>query len=642
MIVTDADGNKLDTDTKTVVIKPDSMIIQDTKAALGIGAQDLEGIRTIGRTDVNGNVSEYALPIYYGLAENLGDKFAESIVWTSTDARAKVVDGKVTLTSDANDDEELVTFMVKYMVNGVEYAKSNAITLRCVWDGVNVGKGTGEIDQATGKEKTEGYKDLLKATQEGKRVVLNADIWNDFSATNFTTMNTTYDDMYYTNYNASPLEAGQTISKEIRMLLEFRNDLYGNGYQINAHNATLFLDEAGVPMVDENKQPVGIFKGPLNFVAMGNPMSGAISVKAQDNVCFALFEGVKVNNVELRGCDLTADKDGNYDLTDLDYVGTTVEVFGDNVEIEYSRLTNGRTVLRVFGAVDENKISTPEKEIHLNVSNCILQGAREFILRTGSNLFVKEDKETGMVSPYLTGDNEATKAYNTKKSYQTLTDAEKKAYDEKYIKTFVNVKNSVFKDAGIFAIGMESHFAGIALHNPSKNELVSQVLTTSAKYWQDLAKTSYGAKLSFEGKVRMYNWKPLAQIDSSTLITNQLGTGEWSDLTFDVKSMVAGIANDPQLGTIVTDYNNEQWVHAGLAFWGGGKNYSVFEYSSESEQLVGFEVSLDKVGQSMLKVAAGDEPFYFMLCDENSAFTPAEQARILATGDGAYDFVFKK
>ena len=140
----------------------------------------------------------------------------------------------------------------------------------------------------------------------------------------------------------------------------------------------------------------------------------------------------------------------------------------------------------------------------------------------------------------------------------------------------------------------------------------------------------------------MYNWKPLAQIDSSTLITNQLGTGEWSDLTFDVKSMVAGIANDPQLGTIVTDYNNEQWVHAGLAFWGGGKNYSVFEYSSESEQLVGFEVSLDKVGQSMLKVAAGDEPFYFMICDENSAFTPAEQARILATGDGAYDFVFKK
>jgi len=365
---------------------------------------------------------------------------------------------------------------------------------------------------------------------------------------------------------------------------------------------------------------------------MGEANSGLISVKAHDNVCFALYEGVTANNVELRGCDLEADNNGNYDLTDLDYIGTTVEVFGDDVTIEYSRITNGRTVLRVFGDAED-----ATKVIHLNIKNSVLSGAREFIIRMGSNCFVSGTDENA--SPYIGADNASTKDYQTKTKYNSMTAAEKAAYDEQYIKTFVNVKDTVFKDAGIFAVGIDSHFSGRALHEG--NNYVS-ILGASASLWKNLAKTSYGAKLTFEGDVRMYNWKRVDEIDSSTLIDNHLpDTNTWAKLTFDVKQMIMKISEKPNFGNIVSTWNNTSYVHAGVAFFGGGKNYGVFENSALSEVLVNYTVSLDDVEQSMLKAAAGEEPFYFMLCDATSSFSPQKQTELL-NSDDAYSCIYNK
>ena len=139
----------------------------------------------------------------------------------------------------------------------------------------------------------------------------------------------------------------------------------------------------------------------------------------------------------------------------------------------------------------------------------------------------------------------------------------------------------------------------------------------------------------------MYNWKLLEQIDSSTLIEN-LGPDNWTwaNLKFDVKTMVEGVSDDPRFSSIVTTYNGKKYVHAGIAFFGGGRNYSVFDNSAESEPLVGFTVSLDDVGQSMLKTAAGNESFYFMLCDQTSNFTVQKQIEMLAS-DKAYDCLKK-
>ncbi len=593
----DANGNEV-TATKTVVVNPRDLSIVEEQ----LGSGNIESRFTLGSTDVAGNATSHTFALSMGKDEEKGAGLDEHIVWESSSKSVTVDKGKVTLA--ATGETELVTLTAKLVVDGTTCLQSNEYVFRAVYGGVNVGN----------------YADLVTATEGKKAVVLNANI--DFptvaSQIKRTEMKTTYDDTYYKN-----------LGKEAKIitLLQFRNDLYGNGYVINAHNATRgFVDDYGALKAD------AIFRGPLNFVAMSES-GGAISVKGQDNVCFAVFEGVTVNNVELRGCDLQADDNGDYDLTDLDYVGTTVEVFGDDVNIEYSRIYNGRTVLRVFG--DEKD---PTKVLNLNIKNSVLSGAREFIIRMGSNCFV-QDKD--VPSPYI--DANDTTAHLTKEKYNTLTDKEKAAYDEKYIKTFVTLKNSVLKDAGIFAVGIDSHFAGAALHNGNE---YGSVLGDSASAWHDLAKTSYGAKLRFEGEVKLYNWKPLSQIDSSTLI-EILDTPAFADeLEFNVGEMVQYVADnaaeDSPYSKIITKVNGEDWVHAGIAFFGGGKNYGVFD-NATNLGLSSFPISLSDVQKGFLTAAAGNEHFYFTLYldDDTSEFKPAVQEELLNSGDG-YACIYNK
>ena len=84
------------------------------------------------------------------------------------------------------------------------------------------------------------------------------------------------------------------------------------------------------------------------------------------------------------------------------------------------------------------------------------------------------------------------------------------------------------------------------------------------------------------------------------------------------------------------------YVHGGIAFFGGGKNYGVFETINYSfHELSGYYIGLEQVGQSALNYAAGNEKFYFLLHDATTInFLPKKQAEILASG-GAYDFVLK-
>ncbi len=604
----DSNGNEV-TATKTVVVNPrDLSIVEEA-----LGSSNIEGVFTLGGSDVAGNAVSHTFTVSTGAASEVGAGLNEHIVWESSSKSVTVDKGVVTLAKTG--EAELVSLTAKLVVDGKTCLSSNPYTFRAVYEGVNIGN----------------YADLVTATKAKKTVVLNANIAfpTQRSEIDVIPMKTTYDDTYQQNLNKIN---DTNNAAQINTLLQFRNDLYGNGYVINAHNATRGLMD-GVGALT----PDSIFRGPLNFVAMSQS-GGAISVKGQDNVCFAVFEGVTVNNVELRGCDLQADKDGNYELTDLDYVGTTVEVFGDDVSIEYSRIYNGRTVLRVFG---DEKDAT--KVLNLNIQNSVLSGAREFIIRMGSNCFV-QDKD--VASPYI--DANDTTAHLTKETYNTKTAAEKAAYDAKYIKTFVTLKNSVLKDAGIFAIGIDAHFAGAALHDAEAGGF-GGILKDSTGAWKDLAKTSYGAKLTFEGEVKLYNWKPLDQIDSSTLIemmklpgTERLDFEE--ELEFNVAEMVKYVADNAAEGSayskIITEDN---WVHAGIAFFGGGKNYGVFD-NATNLGLSSFPISLSDVQKGFLTSAAGNEHFYFTLYldDENSEFKPADQEKSLAPGGDGYNCIYNK
>ena len=575
---------------KEVVVLPSGVDIEQTSETIGF-----EKLFAFGRTEVNGTQSTLKLDLAVG--GGVGDGLLENIVWTSSSENVSVNNGIVKLNKETGS--EIVQIGAKFSYKGFE-VESEKFEINCVYDGLNI----------------RNYLDLHTATNmaDQKPMIIQNDIISDFAAgvqNYYKEIETTYDKTYYNNIGSS--------DTKIKVLIEFKNDVYGNGHTINAHNVAWLKNQ-------QNAQINAVFNGPKNFVAMSET-GGMVSVKAQDNVCFAVYENVNVTNITLKGCDLQADNQNQYDLSDLEYTGTTVEVFGDNVNIQYSTIMNGRTVLRAFGDVkDHNKV------INVNISNCVLGYAREFILRLGTNCFVDGTKETP--SPYLP--NDQIKSFPMQTTYEAMSETEKQNYEDLFIKTKVTVKDSALREAGIFAIGLDSHFAGEALAG------VEGAMSSLLPNWYDLAKTSYGVKLRFEGDVRLYNWKKLSDIDSSTLIDGA-NLSEYRELLkFDINEMISTLSNQEMYASITKIHNGEKYVHNGIAFFGGGKNYSVFE-SDKSHNFNGYKISLKDVGKSMLESAAGSESFYFYLNDATTLdFLPEHQEQILASDSNAYGFIYRK
>ena len=574
-----------------VVVTPKSLTISNNATEYGI-----EDIWTIGRENAGGLDK-----LLVSAAGAVGDGFFNNISWTTGNSNVTVsADGTISL-ANVSADPDVVSIKAVFSYKGIT-VESAPMKIRCVYTGVNV----------------YNYNELWAETNSvnPRPIVLQGNIKDDFSATNFTPIQSTYDLKYYENrYGVGTPEFMEKTT--IKVLIQFKNDVYGNGYEINAHNATLGThDSTGKPVLGKSL----FYGGPLNFVAMSQGTSGgAISVKGQDNIVFGVYEGVTINNIILKSCDLTA-VDGKVDLNDLEYAGTTVEVLGDNVTIEYSRLMNGRMVLRVFG--DDNDAT---QKIHLEVKNTMLKGSREFIARIGSNRF---EYNADVAAPLLPGDSGSD--YNTKKVYDTMSADEKADYDEKYINTFVTFENCVFEDAGIFSIGLDAHFAGEALKDGSR------WFSGALVGWKDLAKTSYGAKITLKTDVRLYSWKSIDDIDSSTLMENNLTSNDTSNqmfanMKFDVKALVKSAAStNAQYSDILYNYGGVDYVHAGIAFFGGGKNYSVVENlitSDFNHKFTEYNVKLSELvddkgqNQGYLQTAAGNEPFYFLIYNKNSTFT---------------------
>ena len=589
--------------TKEIIILPTNMIVANSADTYGI-----EDIWTVGGKEANGSANTSKITMDFGKTAQ-GEDFANHFSFVTDSEKVTVdPDGTIKFLDDSFNGIVNVTGKFEYKT---AVMMSQSYSIRCVAQGVNI----------------RNFDDLYTQTKQNKIVVLQTQIKEDFgidkagnsvyTESTVTKINSTYDTTHYENL-------GKLNEAKVKVLIEFRADVYGNGYQINAHNVAYGLDATG------SLKGNALFKGPLNFVSMSESSGSLISVKAQDNISFAVYGGVTLNNIELKSCDLQADSKGQYDLTDLTYVGTTVEVFGDNVNINYSRITNGRTVLRAFG-----DIADKQKVINVNLKNCVLSSSREFIIRMGTNAFV--DGSVDNVSPYL--DDNTSMTFPAQKSYEKMSAEQKAEYDNAYIKTFVNIKNSILKDAGLFCIGIDTHFAGGALADGSG--FVGGLISS----WHDLAKTSYGAKLTFEGDVRMYDWKDVQKVDSSTLI-EIVGESVYSGLSFDVKELIQELATNsekPYLNKIVYSQNGKQYVHGGIAFFGGGKNYGVFETKDYSFKVLnGYEIKLSDVNRVELQLAAGNESFYFMLNDSTTqGFLPNDQAEIL-NSSSAYSPIYIK
>ena len=101
--------------------------------------------------------------------------------------------------------------------------------------------------------------------------------------------------------------------------------------------------------------------------------------------------------------------------------------------------------------------------------------------------------------------------------------------------------------------------------------------------------------------------------------------------------MITTINNDDDYNGILVDYNNTQYAHGGIVYYGGGKNYSIVNLKDFTGESFGnYTISFDDLNNTtrsdLLKLAAGKEPFRFLMYNNTSDFSVQKQMDDLKSG----------
>lgn len=599
-ITAEHDGKVIKEIEKTIRVVPNvySMEFADSAKEYGI-----ENILTIGGRKPNGRADTrtiFVRVVTEAGAETFKDEFMNVAFFADDDSlfscKAQTATNADAISAEIRAKGTGLTTLNAELKNYNQYFGTNIcakIRLRAVKDGRNVGN----------------YEELKTVTEAGHIVVLKnnvmlgvksdgMDMTEDELKKDVKKFTTTYDKTYLEN-------SGE--SKEVQYLIEFRNHVYGNGFEINADKFTQCKDATGVPK---------IFKGPLNFVAISSA-----SVKGQDNVSFLVrTDNVLINNVVLKGCsdDSLLEEDGRFNLSKLNYVGTTLEI-AKSAKLLNSRVSNGRTVVRIFAGgstmgspvvEDKSAFNVQEEKINVHIESCVLSNAREFILKIGSNRALKQT--SNKQRELLDASGKAYSPYDEKNK----TD---KYFNDNYLINDVTLKNSVLDTSGLFSVGMETHFSGVYLYDGF------------SETWKGCAATSYASALRIVGDVKMLDWKNLSNVDSSTLIEV---TGDANPLlSMNVAEMMKEVAKvKEECRDIILNVGGTEYVHGGIAFYGGGYNYSYLdltEANDETKQFGVYDVNISVLENSkdenirnqgkILPYAAGAGDFRFYLYNNKSS-----------------------
>lgn len=427
---------------------------------------------------------------------------------------------------------------------------------------------------------------------------------------------TTFDWTYYKN-------TGSSSAPLLRYCFEFTNDFYGNGHILNAEYITNMTDTT------DNLYDFAVFRGPLDFVSTSQGGIKVAAVKGQDNIVYLVRkDNITIDNTVLKGCDDESLYDnGDFNLSLLNYTGTTLEIMSD-ARLTNSRVMNGRTVVRIFGRADVSSdyVNPSDEKISVTIDGCILQNAREFILKIGTNRYMKD---SSAADPSLTDSN--GQPYSQYNSSACDSYAGDDYFMQNYVLTDVVLKDSTLRTSGLFTIGMESHFAGTMLNGGSQFKLEG---------WHDLAATSYPAYLHLVGDVKLLDWKPLSSVDSSTLIETPSSNGtNLAFLSLNISEMLQAVQTYGGYSNIIDVIDGEKYVHGGIAFYGGGKNYSMLDtsqytFANMNEYNVNISIlsqcddSILKQQGQLLPLAAGTHDFRFIMFDATSEFRYPQQQEI--------------
>lgn len=607
-ITAEHDGKPIKEIEKTIRVVPNvySMEFADSAKEYGI-----ENILTIGGRKPNGRADTrtiFVRVVTEAGAETFTDEFMNVAFFADDDSlfscKAQTATNADAISAEIRAKGTGLTTLNAQLTDYNTYFGTNIsakIRLRAVKDGRNVGN----------------YDELKTVTEAGHIVVLTNNVMlgvksdgkamiEDELKKDVKKFITTYDKTYLENLEKSG-ENG-VVNKYVQYLIEFKNHVYGNGFEINADKFTQCKDATGVPK---------IFKGPLNFVAVPS----FASVKGQDNISFLVrTDNVLINNVVLKGCDdKNLEEDGQFNLSKLNYVGTTLEI-AKSAKLLNSRVSNGRTVVRIFAGgstmgspvvEDKSAFNVQDEKINVHIESCVLSNAREFILKIGSNRALKQVKVKEQ--RYLLDAN------GNKYSPYDESNKTDKYFNDNYLINDVTLKNSVLDTSGLFSVGMETHFSG------------GYLLGGTIPNWEGCAATSYASALRIVGDVKMLDWKNLSNVDSSTLIEVTSEANDW--LSMNVAEMMKEVAKvKSECRDIILNVGGTEYVHGGIAFYGGGYNYSYLdltEANDETKQFGVYDVNISVLENSkdeniqkqgkLLPMAAGAGDFRFYLYNNKSS-----------------------
>lgn len=424
-----------------------------------------------------------------------------------------------------------------------------------------------------------------------------------------------------------------TASTTVNVGIRIRDDFYGNGFTINAHNLAYpsltqsVTDPTTGTTVDyallgEND----LFRGPLYFASIGVPYNSTTStvqdatnpifgLYGQDNIGFYVDgDDILLEDVAFKNCDF-----GN-NFSNLLYTGTVLEFCGDNITLSNSRVENGRNVIRSFDSMNAT------------IDNSFLNYGYEFLLKVGNNHYnaVDYDKSityyngtsyvTTTVEDYIKPSNavdlistfdykadsilsfssiKGTQAneflgFNNNAPYDyddyvEGIDTIKEAYtndegfynddgSKNYYST-ITVNDTFFSNSGLSAICLDTMYQGSFLEN-NITSLIGMIFSIYAQLLpSNLAYTSYPSLVTLTGDNRFYDYKSISDLDYSSLIYQDVATF---------------IANHGGVGTSIIDITdddylplramlqersdefavNESECNLPIFFMGGGANYS--------------------------------------------------------------------
>ena len=492
---------------------------------------------------------------------------------------------------------------------------------------------------------------------------------------------TSYNKEFIVQWNSYMKQMGSTnfITDKVKVGLRVQKDFYGNGYTINMHNLTFptsvteITDDAGNVIKVPTLSKSDLFRGPLPYYTLGDHNNTPlVEAFGQDNIgMYVDGNNITVNDINIKNCDF-----GNM-LTNLDTVGTVVEVCGNNITIINSRLSNGKSVLRSFSS--NNTL----------VKNSLLSNSRNFLITVGSNEYIDIDelethefinldgtvtksKIIDFMGPEKQGDlilNDFLMANFTNKENmrKSLLSMQKAFNNEEKIKNIykgsITVEDVYFYQSGVAAIALETMFNGPFLNAPipSTISMILSGLQTQDGISlgnfipTDIAGVSYPVEVKVTGDTRFYDYKTIDAIDIGGLVKENISSfaasvdptfkGEINiDKIFPVKTYLVETARTKGY---LYKKDQKDYINIPIAYYGGGPNLSkVTIENNVMGNNLGEKITIDflesylNLGKSsntietiknmMLKsvtIVTGYEPFYFE-CMNGSGYLYGETPKV--------------